>query len=64
MYTDESLKDMPLDVLLELFRKTVESLLLAKLRKEPDTTDIYQRILEQVQNAILAKRAEATILQK
>jgi len=34
MHTDNSLKEMPLEVLLELYRKTVESLVIAKIKKE------------------------------
>jgi hypothetical protein len=43
MYTDESLKEMPFDVLLELFRKSAESIVIAKINKEDEATvALYQ----------------------
>jgi hypothetical protein len=57
MYTDDSLKEMPFNVLLELFRKSAESVVIAKINKEDEATvALYQGILEQVQKAILSKQ--------
>lgn len=57
MYTDDTLVDMPLDVLIELFRKSSESLVVSKINKEdPETITLYQEILEQVKKAIIEKR--------